>query len=161
MCSPSQYYYLLSKHNEKYYANPDNNITESWPSYIVKESENVSGQKNEKGYEMNVTGECMGKRDEMLSEVIHKGQNTMLVIIQKEGPFQSWDSIQEIQSNGNNSTKVRNTINYELSTTGKISNFLIGSQTEDKIRQGIQQTDQIVKQILLPRLNYSEKKYYE
>ncbi len=144
----------------KYYTNPDN-IKESWPRSIVKESKNVSGQKNEKGCEMEVTGACMGKRDEMLSEVIQKEQNTRLVISQKEGPFESWESIQENQSSGNNSTEVYHTINYELSTTGKISNFLIGSPAEDKIRPGIQQFDQIVKQIILPRLNYSEKKYYE
>ena len=32
----------------EYYTNPDN-IKESWPRDIVKESENVSGQKSEEG----------------------------------------------------------------------------------------------------------------
>ena len=44
----------------KYYTNPDN-IKESWPHDIVKESENVSGQKSEEGSEMKVTGEYMEK----------------------------------------------------------------------------------------------------
>ena len=41
------------------------------------------------------------------------------------------------------------TINYELPTTGKISNVLTGSQAENKIGQGIEQTDQTVKQRLV------------
>ena len=57
----------------EYYTNPDN-IKESWPRDIVKESENVSGQKSEEGSEMKVTGEYMGKKDEMLLEVIKKNK---------------------------------------------------------------------------------------
>jgi len=131
----------------EYYTNPDN-IKESWPRDIVKESENISGQKNEEGSEMKVKGEYMGKQDEMLLEVAQKEQNKRLVTKQTEGPFQSWESTQEFQSNGNNSTKVDHTINYELPTTGKIANFLTGSQAEDKIRQGIQQAAHSVKQKL-------------
>jgi len=37
----------------EYYTNPDN-IKNSWPQDIVKESENVSGQKSEEGSEMKV-----------------------------------------------------------------------------------------------------------
>ena len=131
----------------EYYTNPDN-IKESWPRDIVKESENVSGQKSEEGSEMKVTGEYMGKRDEMTLEVAQKEQNRRLVTRQTEGPFQKWESIQEFQNNGNNSTRVNHTINYELPTTGKIANFLSGSQAEDKIKQGIQQAAQTVKQKL-------------
>jgi len=131
----------------EFYTNPDN-IKESWPRDIVKESENVSGQKSEEGSEMKVEGEYMGKRDEMILEVAQKEQNKRLVTKQTQGPFQSWESIQEFQSNGNNSTKVNHTINYELPTTGKIANFLTGSQAEDKIRQGIEQAAQTVKQRL-------------
>ena len=131
----------------EFYTNPDN-IKESWPSDIVKESENVSGQKSEEGSEMKVTGQYMGKKDEMLLEVVQKEQNKRLVTKQTEGPFQRWDSIQEFQSNGNNSTKVNHTINYELPTTGKIANVLTGSQAENKIRQGIEQAAQTVKQRL-------------
>ncbi len=131
----------------EYYTNPDN-IKESWPRDIVKESENISGQKSEEGSEMKVKGEYMGKQDEMLLEVAQKEQNKRLVTKQTEGPFQSWESTQDFQSNGNNSTKVDHTINYELPTTGKIANFLTGSQAEDKIRQGIQQAAQSVKQKL-------------
>jgi ligand-binding SRPBCC domain-containing protein len=136
----------------EYYTNPDN-IKESWPKDIVKESENVSGQKSEEGSEMKVKGEYMGKQDEMLLEVVEKEQNNRLVTKQTEGPFQQWESTQEFQSNGNNSTRVNHTINYELPTTGKIANFLTGSQAEDKIRQGIEQAAQTVKQNLESSLN--------
>ena len=131
----------------EYYTNPDN-IKESWPHDIVKESENLSGQKSEEGSEMKVTGEYMGKKDEMILEVVQKEQNKRLVTKQTDGPFQIWESIQEFQSNGNNSTNVNHTINYELPTTGKIANVLTGSQAENKIRQGIEQAAQTVKQKL-------------
>jgi hypothetical protein len=36
-----------------FYTNPDN-IQESWPRDIVKESENVSGQQSEEGSQMKV-----------------------------------------------------------------------------------------------------------
>jgi ligand-binding SRPBCC domain-containing protein len=97
---------------------------------------------------MKVKGEYMGKQAEMLLEVVQKEQNKRLVTRQTEGPFQSWESTQEFQSNGNNSTKVNHTINYELPTGGKIANFLSGSQAEDKIRQGVEQAAQTVKQKL-------------
>ena len=82
-----------------------------------------------------------------------KEQNKRLVTRQTQGPFQSWESIQEFQSNGDGNgnhttTTVNHTINYELPTTGKIANFLSGSQAENKIRQGIQQAAQTVKQRL-------------
>ena len=142
----------------EYYTNPDN-IKESWPHDIVKESENVSGQKSEEGSEMKVRGEYMGKKDEMTLEVVQKEQNKRLVTKQtKEGPFQRWASIQEFQSGGNGNTTTKTTttitlinhiINYELPTTiGKIANVLTGSQAENKIRQGIEQAAQTVKQRL-------------
>ena len=79
-----------------------------------------------------------------------KEQNKRLVTKQTEGPFQRWESIQEFQSsgNGNTTTIVNHTINYELPTTGKIANVLTGSQAENKIRQGIEQAAQTVKQRL-------------
>jgi ligand-binding SRPBCC domain-containing protein len=131
----------------EYYTNPDN-IKESWPRDIVKESENVSGQKSEEGSQMKVEGEYMGKSSEMTLEVVEKEQNKRLITKQTEGPFQSWESIQEFQGNGNDSTRVTHIINYELPTGGKIANFLSGSQAEDKIRQGVQQAAQTVKQKL-------------
>jgi hypothetical protein len=42
----------------------------------------------------------------MTLEVVEKEQNKRLVTKQTQGPFQRWDSIQEFQSNGNNSTQV-------------------------------------------------------
>jgi uncharacterized protein YndB with AHSA1/START domain len=45
----------------EYYTNP-NNIQEAWPHDIVKESEDVSGSKNEEGSEMRVKGQYMEKK---------------------------------------------------------------------------------------------------
>ncbi len=131
----------------KYYTNPDN-IKQSWPSDIIKESGNISGQSNEEGAEMKVEGQYMGKREEMIIEVAQKEPNKRLVTRQTEGPFQSWESIQEFQSNGDKATLVNHVINYQLPKTGKIVNFLTGSQAEDKLRQGIEQAAQTVKQKL-------------
>jgi len=138
----------------EYYTNPDN-LKESGPHDLVKESENVSGQKSEEGCEMKVTGEYMGKKDEMSLDVVQKEQNKRLVTKQtKEGPFQRWESVQEFQSSGNGNTTtttttlVNHTINYELPTTGKIANVLTDSQAEKKIRPGIEQAAQTVKQRL-------------
>ena len=58
----------------EYYTNPDN-IKESWPRDIVKESETVSGSKGEEGSEMKVKGQYMGKEEEMRLEVAEKEQN--------------------------------------------------------------------------------------
>ncbi|HYF99858.1 MAG TPA: SRPBCC family protein [Candidatus Saccharimonadales bacterium] len=124
--------------------NPDN-IKESWPRDLVKESENVSGQKSEVGSEMKVEGHYMGKSEEMTIEVTQKEQNKRLVTRQIDGPFESWESIQEFQNNGNTSTMVSHTINYKLPTASKIGNFLTGKKAEDKIRQGLEQAAQTVK----------------
>ena len=132
----------------EYYTNPDN-IKQAWPQDIVKESENVSGQKNEEGSEMKVKGEYMGREDEMILEVTEKEQNKRLVTQQKEGPFKSWTSTQEFnQSNGGQGTHIRHVIDFELPTTGKIANFLSGDQAKNKIQQGLQQAAQTVKQKL-------------
>jgi ligand-binding SRPBCC domain-containing protein len=99
---------------------------------------------------MKVTGEYMGKRDEMILEVTEKEQNKRLVTQQKEGPFKSWTSRQEFnQGNGQQgTTHIRHVIDYELPTTGKIANFLSGDQAKNKIHQGLQQAAQTVKQKL-------------
>jgi ligand-binding SRPBCC domain-containing protein len=128
----------------EFYTNPDN-IKESWPHDLVKESENVSGQKSEVGSEMKVEGQYMGKSEEMILEVTQKEQNKRLVTRQIDGPFESWESIQEFQNNGNTSTMVSHTINYKLPTASKVGNFLTGNQAEDKIRQGLEQAAQNVK----------------
>ncbi len=96
----------------KYYTNPDN-IKQSWPSDIIKESGNISGQSNEEGAEVKVEGQYMGKREEMIIEVAQKEPNKRLVTRQTEGPFQSWESIQEFQSNGDKATLVNHVINYQ------------------------------------------------
>jgi uncharacterized protein YndB with AHSA1/START domain len=133
----------------EYYTNPDN-IKQAWPQDIVKESESLSGSKNEEGSEMKVKGEYMGREDEMILEVTEKEQNKRLVTQQKEGPFKSWTSKQEFnQSNGGQgTTHIRHVIDYELPTTGKIANFLSGDQAKNKIQQGLQQAAQTVKQKL-------------
>ena len=78
----------------EYYTDPPN-IKKAWPSNIVKESEDISGTKNEEGTEMKIKGELMGKEEEMKLEVIQKEENKKLVTKQTEGPFKRWESIQE------------------------------------------------------------------
>ena len=144
-----EYQIEISAPNEKvyeYYTNPDN-IQEAWPQDIVKESENVSGSKGEEGSEMKVKGEYMGKKEEMKLQVVDKEQNRKLVTKQTDGPFKKWESIQEFQGNGN-TTHIRHTIEYELPTSGKIANTLSGSQADNKIKQGLEQAAQTVKQKL-------------
>ena len=130
----------------EYYTNPDN-IKEAWPRDIVKESETVSGSKSEEGSEMKVKGEYMGREEEMKLQVVDKEPNRKLVTRQTEGPFKKWESIQEFQGNGNR-THIRHTVEYELPTTGKIANTLSGSKADNKIRQGLEQAAQTVKQKL-------------
>ena len=74
----------------------------------------------------------------MILEVAKKKKNKKFVTRQTEGLFQSWRSIEEIQSNGGGSTMSNHTINYELSITGKIATILSGNQAKDVIRRGIQ-----------------------
>jgi ligand-binding SRPBCC domain-containing protein len=133
----------------EYYTNPDN-IKEAWPRDIVKESESVSGSKSEEGSEMKVKGQYMGKEEEMRLEVVEKEQNRRLVTRQTEGPFKKWESIQEFEGRGggNSSTHIRHSVDYELPTTGKIANTLSGSQADNKIRKGLEQAAQTVKQKL-------------
>ena len=131
----------------EYYTNPDN-IKKAWPQDNVKESESLSGSKNEEGSEMKVKGEFMGKEDEMILEVSDKEQNKRLVTEQKEGPFKSWISTQEFNQNNGKNTHIRHIIEYELPNTGKIANFLTGDQAKNKIQQSLQQTAQTVKQKL-------------
>jgi ligand-binding SRPBCC domain-containing protein len=144
-----EYQIEISAPNEKvyeYYTNPDN-IREAWPQDIVKESENVSGSKGEEGSEMKVKGEYMGKKEEMELQVVDKEPNRKLVTRQTDGPFKKWESIQEFQGNGN-TTHIRHTIEYELPTSGKIANTLSGNQADNKIKQGLEQAAQTVKQKL-------------
>jgi ligand-binding SRPBCC domain-containing protein len=144
-----EYQIEIGAPNEKvyeYYTNPDN-IREAWPQDIVKESENVSGSKGEEGSEMKVKGEYMGKKEEMKLQVVDKEPNRKLVTRQTDGPFKKWESIQEFQANGN-TTHIRHTIEYELPTSGKIANTLSGNQADNKIKQGLEQAAQTVKQKL-------------
>jgi ligand-binding SRPBCC domain-containing protein len=83
-------------------------------------------------------------------EVAEKESNRRLVTRQTEGPFKKWESVQEFQGD-NNHTHIRHTIDYELGTAAKAGNFLTGSQADDKIRQGLQQAAQTVKQKLESR----------
>jgi ligand-binding SRPBCC domain-containing protein len=131
----------------EYYTNPSN-IQEAWPQDIVKESEGISGTKNEEGSEMRVKCQFMGKEEEMRLQVADKEQNRRLVTRQVQGPFKKWDSIQEFQGNGTNTTHIKHSIDYELPTTGKIANMLSGSQADSKIRQALEQAAGTVKQKL-------------
>ena len=89
----------------------------------------------------------MGKEEEMILEVADKEQNKRLITIQTQGPFKKQKSVQEFQGNGN-STHIRHSIDYELPTTGKVANMLSGSQADNKIRKGLEQAAQTVKQKL-------------
>jgi ligand-binding SRPBCC domain-containing protein len=129
-----------------YYTNPDN-IQEAWPQDIVKESKNVSGSKSEEGSEMRVKGEYMGREEEMKLQVVDKEPNRKLVTRQIEGPFRKLESVQEFQGNGNR-THIRHAIEFELPATGKIANTISGSQADNKMRQGLEQAAQTVKQKL-------------
>jgi ligand-binding SRPBCC domain-containing protein len=133
----------------EYYTNPDN-IKEAWPRDVVKESEATTPSKNEPGSEMKVKGEYMGRQEEMRLEVAEKEPNRRLATRQTEGPFKKWESVQEFQGD-NNRTHIRQVINYELGTAAKAGNFVTGSQADDKIRQGLQQAAQTVKQKLESR----------
>lgn len=126
-----------------YYTNPDN-IKETWPRDLVKESEATTGTKNEPGSEMRVAGEQMGMRKEMRLQVAEKEANRRLVTRQVDGPFKRWESIQEFQGD-NNRTHVRHIIDYELPTGGKVADFLSGGQADDKIKQALEQAAQTVK----------------
>jgi ligand-binding SRPBCC domain-containing protein len=83
----------------------------------------------------------------MTLEVIKKEQDSRLVTQQTRGPFKKWESIQEFQG-GNGKTHIRHTVDYELPTTGRIANVLSGSQADNKIKEGLQQAAQTVKQKL-------------
>ncbi|MFL6510625.1 MAG: hypothetical protein ACJ700_05505, partial [Nitrososphaera sp.] len=52
------------------------------------------------------------------------------------------------QGDNNNRTHIRHTVDYELGTAEKAGNFLTGSQADDKIKQGLAQAAQTVKQKL-------------
>jgi len=129
-----------------YYTNPDN-IQEAWPQDIVKESKNVSGSKSEEGSEMRVKCEYMGREEEIKLQVVDKEPNRKLVTRQIEGPFRKLESVQEFQGNGNR-THIRHAIEFELPATGKIANTISGSQADNKMRQGLEQAAQTVKQKL-------------
>jgi ligand-binding SRPBCC domain-containing protein len=130
----------------EYYTDADN-IKKAWPQDIVKESESISTTKNEEGSEMKVKGEYMGRKEEMIIEVTEKDQNKLLITEQKEGPFQYWKSTQEFNGDEGN-THVKHEISYELPTTGKVANFLSGDQAENKLKDGLQQAAETVKQEL-------------
>jgi uncharacterized protein YndB with AHSA1/START domain len=68
----------------EYYTDPKN-IQEAWPQDIIKESEGVSGSKNEEGSEMRVKGQYMGKEEEMKLQVVDKEENRRLVTKQTQG----------------------------------------------------------------------------
>lgn len=130
----------------EYYTDADN-IKKAWPQDIVKESESLSTTKNEEGSEMKVKGEYMGRKEEMIIEVTEKDQNKLLVTEQKEGPFQYWKSTQQFNGDEGNA-HVKHEISYELPTNGKIANFLSGDQAENKLKDGLQQAAETVKQQL-------------
>ncbi len=126
-----------------YYTDPSN-IKESWPSDIVKESGIVSGAKGEKGSVFMVKGHYMGKQEEMRVQVIEKWPNKKFITKQIEGPFKKWESIQEFQDS-NNTTHIKHTVDFELPIAGRIVNMVSGKEAENKIRAGLEQAVQTVR----------------
>ena len=96
---------------------------------------------------MKVKGEYMGIEKEMKLQVAEKEQDRRLVTRQTDGPFKKWESIQEFQGDQNR-THVKHTLDYELPTMGKVADVATGSGAEDKIRRGLEQSAQTVKQKL-------------
>ena len=127
----------------QYYTDPDK-IKEAWPRDVVKESESTTSTKNEPGSEMRVAGKQMGIWQEMRLQVTEKEENRRLVTRQVDGPFKKWESIQEFEGDDNR-THVRHTIDYEMPTGGKVADFFSGGKADDKIRQGLEQAIQTVK----------------
>ena len=127
----------------EYYTDPSN-IKESWPSDIVKESAIVSGAKGEKGSVFRIKGQYLGKHEEMRVQVIERWPNKKFITKQIEGPFKKWESTQEFQDS-NNATHIRHTVEYELPMTGKIVSMVSGKEAENKIRTGLEQAGQTVK----------------
>lgn len=130
-----------------YYTNPDN-IEKAWPRDIVKNSEQISSSNINEGAEMKVEGEYMKTKHDMIVEVKEYLPNKRLITEQKDGPFEKWTSIQEFVENGENHTFVRHVIEYELPTTGKILNFISGNDVKKKLQEGLEQSSQVVKQII-------------
>jgi ligand-binding SRPBCC domain-containing protein len=110
----------------------------------VKDSGVVSGAKGEKGSIYKIKGQYKGKEEEMRVQVIEKWPNKKLITKQIEGPFKKWESIQEFQD-ANNATHVRHTVEYELPLAGKIVSLVSGKEAENRIRTGLEQAVQTVK----------------
>jgi ligand-binding SRPBCC domain-containing protein len=89
----------------------------------------------------------MSREEEMKLEVADKEPNRKLVTRQTEGPFKKWESVREFQGNGNR-IHIRHTIEYELPTAGKIANTVSGNKLDNKMKQGLEQAAQTVKQKL-------------
>ena len=119
-----------------YCTNPDN-IKDSWPPDVVKETANISGTKGEKGSTFKIKGHYAGKDEEMRMMVTEKRPNDKFMTKQTEGPFKKWESIQEFQSRGN-MTHVKHTIDYELPTTGKLLKMVTHKDADKKIRDGME-----------------------
>jgi ligand-binding SRPBCC domain-containing protein len=90
----------------------------------------------------------------MRLELAEKEPNRRLVTRQTEGPFKRWESVQEFQGD-NNRTHIRDTIDCEVGTLDKAVNIITGSQAEDKMKQGLQQAAQTVKQKLEHNASFS------
>jgi ligand-binding SRPBCC domain-containing protein len=123
--------------------NPDN-IKNTWPPDIVKESTTLSGAKGEKGSTFKIKGHYAGKDEEMRMMVTESRPNNKFMTKQTEGPFKKWESIQEFQG-GDNKTHIKHTIDYELPATGKILRIVTHKDADKKIREGMEEYIQALK----------------
>ncbi|MEO9320344.1 MAG: SRPBCC family protein [Nitrososphaera sp.] len=126
------------------YCTDPENIKEAWPPDIVTSSQQLSGVKGEKGSTFKILGHYAGKDQEMRMMVIERWPNSKFTTRQTEGPFKTWESIQEFEGN-ESSTHIKHTIHYELPRTGKLLRMVSHNDADRKIRQAMEDYTQTVK----------------
>jgi hypothetical protein len=121
-------------------------MKETWSPELVKSATNISGTQGEKGSVYKLVGHYAGKDEEMRMMVVEKWPNNKFMTRQTEGPFKTWESIQEFRGRDENSTHVKHTISYELPATGKVFRMVSHRDADDKIREGFEEYIQTLKQ---------------
>jgi len=121
-------------------------VKSAWSPDIVKEATVISGNKGEKGSVIKLLGHYGGKDEEMRLLVVDRTPNSRYASKQTEGPFKQWESVSEFRSKDNNTTHVKYSINYELPTTGKIFRMVTNRDADDKLRKGVEDYIQNLRQ---------------
>lgn len=118
---------------------------EAWSPEIVKEATVISGTKGQKGSMFKIKGHYAGKDEEMRMMVTERLPNSRFETKQTEGPFKKWDSVQEFEKKGDDTTLVKHTVNYELPATGKVFRMVSHRDADAKLREGLEQYIQSLK----------------